>query len=300
MKIIIMVFTAIACIFSITLSFSKPLSKHMEHPIIAQYFGIFIGGNQTWEQKFRTDTPFDKLNRLYIAFGKIIKTNDGHFSIAFDGEPKYAQAIIQRMQTVNPNADVFISIGGDGSPGSFGGAANDTKFATNVLNFLRQYDCKGVDIDWETGLDRKNLNQLVTRLGTTLHKYHKKLTLAGWAGISDAYDMRVLSSNLDNINIMSYGTGQPLETSVTQYIKAGFPAEMIIGGIETETHYHDFGGATDTLGQDGTIRQKANYALTYHLAGMMEWRLDNDYALLDNLNYPTYKGALELWSAMNK
>jgi len=266
-------------------------------PIVAQYFGIWVEKGQTWEQKFRIDTPFAKLNRLYIAFGKIIKVAGDHFSIEFDGDNRHAQAIIDRMRAVNPTAEIFISLGGDGSSNQFGGAAKDQKFAENVLNFLAKYGLNGLDIDWEIDLDKANLNLLVTRLYTSLHNAGYKLTLATWPSPLHAYDMQVLKDNLDQINIMSYGKAISLKNCAEQYIKKGFPANKLIGGIETEIPYYQFGG-TDSLGPTGTIAQKTKYALTHGLAGMMSWRLDNDYPQENDLRYPTYKGAHALWEMM--
>jgi len=268
-------------------------------PVIAQYFGIWTETDrgQTWEQKFRDDTPFEKLNRIYIAFGKIVKTEDGHFSIEYDGEVRNAQAVIDRVKAVNPSAEIFISLGGDGRKDQFGGAANDPRFADNVRAFLEKYGLNGLDIDWEMGLNREGLNSLVTSLSSSLHTAGYKVTLAGWPNSSYAYDMAVLKDKLDQINIMSYGRGTSLEYSVNQYVKSGFPADKLIGGIEVEVPYRQSGG-TDSLGADGTIAQKANYALTHGLAGMMEWRLDNDYPDESNLNFPRYKGAILLWDIM--
>ena len=53
-------------------------------------------------------------------------------------------------------------------------------------------------------------------------------------------------------------------------------------------------GGEDTLGPEGTIAQKATYARNNGLAGMMSWRLDNDY--VEN-GISTYQGALSFMQA---
>ena len=63
-----------------------------------------------------------------------------------------------------------------------------------------------------------------------------------------------------------------------------------------EKDYGEAGGA-DTLGSDGTIAKKAAFACDNGLAGMMAWRLDNDY--VDN-NLSTYKGAEQLYESMSE
>lgn len=278
---------ALICFFSLS-SFAQNQNK-----IIAQYYGIWTEKGQVWDQKFRADTPFDKLNRVYVSFGRIIKTNDGHFSVEFDGDEKNGQAIIDRVHAVNGKAEIFFALGGDGSANAFGGAANDPEFASNVLGFLTRHGFDGLDIDWEMGLNKADLNLLIGNLSALLHDRGFKLTLDVWPFVSSAYDMPFLRDRLDQINIMSYGAGLSLDYCVRSYIQAGFPAEKIIGGVETETNYN---GGVDTL--DGSIVAKANVAKQYHLAGMMGWRLDNDYAPRDKPTWPTYQGAIALWNAM--
>ena len=265
-------------------------------PIIAQFFGIWLDSGQTWQQKFRSDTPFTKLNRLYIAFGKIVQTSDGHFTLAFDGSSDYVAQLIQRMRTVNPHAQLLLTVGGNGTVSSYGGAANDPQFASNVLNFLNTYGFNGFDVDWEGSLDQQGLDHLMQNLYQTLHANHDVLTLDVWPLWSSVYDINVLKNNLDQINIMSYGANLPLDVCANSFAKAGFPMDKMVGGIETEAGYN--GGNEDTLGENGTIVQKSSYALSHGMAGMMEWRLDADYPGSLDPNYPTYKGALQLWSSM--
>lgn len=268
--------------------------------ILAQYFGIWLeeDRHQQWEQKFRAETPFDKLNRLYIAFCKIVKTQEGHFTIEFDGEVQRAVAVMDRVRLVNPQAEIFVSLGGGGGANEFGGASQDPEFANNVRRFLLNYHLQGIDIDWEEGLQRDKLNALITQLSPVLHQAGLKLTLAVWPFVHSAYDMPVLSAQLDQMNIMSYGKMRSLEAIVNAFEAAGFPIEKLIGGIEVENPYRE--GGADTLGEGGTIAQKARFARAHGLAGMMSWRLDNDYAEDNNLNYPTYRGALQLYEAMNQ
>lgn len=286
-------FCILFLLFSVTVN-ASPQSQ--AQPIVGQFFGIWLNPDQTWKQKFRRDTPFQKLNRLYIAFGKIVTIGD-HLSIAFDGDPNHVTQLIERMRHDNSTADIFLTVGGNDDDQSYGGAANDPAFAENVLQFLDQYGFNGFDIDWENDLDHDHLSQLVKNLHHVFQTQHKKLTLDVWPYPNAAYDMTVLKNNLDQINIMSYGVDASLEYCVNQYVAQGFPVNKIIGGIETEFGYY---GGTDTLGPNGTIAQKSQFALKNGLAGMMAWRLDNDYTTSKNPNYPTYRGAEQLWQSISK
>lgn len=267
-------------------------------PIIAEYFGIWTEQNQTWDQKFRPDTPFNELNRLYICFGKLVQTEDGHFTLGFDGDPSHVHDLISRMKKENPTAEIFLTVGGNGSTTSYGGAANDPAFAENVMIFLKKHHLNGIDVDWEQSLVKTPLSNLLQNLGTTLHSHNMLVTLDVWPFVDSAYDMSVINQYVDQINIMSYGTGLSVAQCAQSYEKAGLLANKIIGGIETESSYNQFGGTVDTLGPNGTIAQKSQYALQNNLAGMMAWRMDNDYASASNPNYPTYQGTEALWTYM--
>ena len=199
------------------------------------------------------------------------------------------------MKLINPTADIFMSVG-DGPTNLFSQAANDSAFATNVIAVLNQYQLNGLDVDWEQRLNKTDLNALIMHLSNALHQQRMKLTLAVWQWVMPAYDMAVLGEYLDQINIMSYGTGIHLDECTRQFAAAGFPINKIIGGIEVERDYNQFGGVTDTVGLDGTIAEKTDYAVKNGLAGMMIWRTDNDYTTIVDPNYPTFKGAVWLWT----
>lgn len=294
------------------LSLTQKESNLNTKPIIAQFFGIWVNEGQVWEDKFRDDTPFKKLNRIHIAFAKIIKNNQGQYTIDWDGDPKHAKAIIDRVKTDNREAEIFISLS---SPGAvFKSATNDPTFAQNVLNFLQSFGndsddkhiISGIDVDWETDPDF-SINTLVENLYKNLKPQGFKLTLDLMEKQPD-YDIAVFANCLDQINLMSYGwcrckfkDNYIMDDYVNLYIEAGFPKEKIIVGIETEIGYPECpGDGADTLGPEGSIVKKAEYCLENGLAGVMEWRLDNDYAEKDNPHHPTYQGAHTLWDAMNK
>src|ERR1700722_4696666 len=153
------------------------MSVSSQGRIIAQYFGIWDdNGVDNWNQKFREDTPFNKLNRLYVSFGKIIKDSNHFFSVAIDGSEQRVEALVNRVKQINPTAEIFISVGGTGDDSSFGGASKDVNFPHNVLQLLRKYGFTGCDIDWEEGVDTNPLNSLTTRLYEELHSKGYTLT----------------------------------------------------------------------------------------------------------------------------
>ncbi len=273
-------------------------------PIIAGFVGIF---GDDWDQRVNEKTPFDKVNRVCVAFAKIIEINqtdkkdqidktDRHYTIVIDGPEERVPKLIELVKKVNPTAEIFLSIGCGETDGEFDKAANDPDFAGNCLTFLKSFGSNsfdGLDIDWENFLDKEGLNKLTTNLSEKLHPNNYKLTLDGWPFSDPSYDMEVLQKNLDQINIMSYGVNITLESCCEQYVKQGFPINKIIGGIETEIDYPE---GVDTLGPNGTIAAKAKYALRVGAKGMMSWRIDNDFD--KSSNNPTYKGADQLYFSM--
>lgn len=278
-------------LFFAAASFAKTPSTP---PIIAQYYTISSDSAEQWKDEFKSNTPFTKLNRLYITFGKIVKTG-GHFTVAIDGSENHLKQVLQTMKEKNPKAELFLTTRGTDDSDSYGGAANDPAFAQNVATLLKKYGLNGFDIDWEEDLNKADLDNLLIHLHSTLHANNKKLTLTVWPFMQPEYDIAVIKNNVDQINIMSYGTEITLNEIVAIFEGANFPADKIIGGIDTESPYQD---VQDSLGPNGSIAQKSAYALSHHLAGMMEWRLDSDYTTTQKPLNATYQGAAQLWKSM--
>ncbi len=263
-------------------------------PIIAQYF--YTGDDNEWDNK---NVPFDLLNRLYISFADITENGKNNFELTFPAKEKII-TLIKNCRAKNPKAEILITA--NPSANYIGAASNSVNFAKSVVSFIRTYKLDGFDIDWEENIERTALNTLLKELRKALTKAGNEdkkqylLTLAVWQYANYGnYDLNILAENVDQINIMSYGTGIKLSTCVDSY--KGFPVSKMIGGIETEDGYNQWDGTTDTLGKDGTIEQKCKYALKNSMAGMMEWRLDNDY-VDQKTKKPTFKGAMAMHKYM--
>jgi hypothetical protein len=268
-------------------------------PVIAQYFFIADERERTWDVKFRDDISFDKLTRLYIAFAVI---KDGKLDYANKTnkptDQKRIALLVEACKKVNCSAEIFITSSTEGQQ-YIDAAKNPTAFANSVVKFLRDNELDGYDMDWENGLDKDALNKLLIALRNAFDAACKTdgktygLTLAVWPTPRNRYDLKTVSENVDAINIMSYGVSEPLETDAQAYTRDGFPLSKMIGGVDTEA---DYNGGVDTLGNDGTIAQKARYTLANGLAGMMAWRMDNDY-VDDKIS--TYKGTIQLYESMS-
>jgi len=267
-------------------------------PVIAQYFFIADEGERTWDVKFRDDIPFDKLTRLYVAFAVI---KDGKLDYASKTSKPTDQErialLVQACKKANCSAEIFITSSTEGQP-YLDAAKNPTAFANSVVDFLRDNELDGYDMDWENGLEKDALNNLLIALRKAFDEAGETngktfgLTLAVWPTPNNRYDLKAVSENVDAINIMSYGVSDHLDADAQAYARDVFPLSKMIGGIDTEA---DYSGGVDTLGADGTIAQKARYALANGLAGMMAWRMDNDYV---EGKISTYKGVSQLYESM--
>ena len=271
----------------------------MASPVVAQYFFFQDEGDRTWTVKFREDIPYAKLTRLYVWPAWL---DNGLLILGMQTDPDSptrVEALTAACRQANPGAEVYISSGYDDGEMYLEAAKDPGRFADSVVAFLRRYGLDGYDMDWENGLETQPLNDLATALRSAFDTAgaedgkHYGLTLATWPKPDRAYDMSVLAAQLDAINIMSYGVDESLEGCAQAYEQQGFPAAKMIGGVDTENGYL---GGVDTIGSDGSIAEKAQYALQNGLAGMMEWRLDNDY-VVDDIS--TYKGADQLWESMH-
>ena len=239
--------------------------------------------------------PWAKINRLYIGFATV---KDGvlvDLPTGSSADDAARQAEMQRRihemvalcREKNPDAEIFISsnFGGSDIDSEYLAAAQDPqKFADSALAYLKEYDLDGYDMDWESSTIDDYAPQLTTLLstchttfagaGTNPHGRPYKVTHTVWPGVESAQTVAGLKDAVDQVNIMSYGTGDKydLVSYADSYAAAGFPPGKMIGGLESESGY------TDNAGPDTqeTVAAKCAYVKSRHLAGLFVWRIDND------------------------
>jgi hypothetical protein len=273
-------------------------------PIVGEYFSLADDSSVPWKNRLTPRPPLRQLNRLYLNAGWLKPDSSGKYVLAFQfayEAPRFTQ-VLKLVRSANPKAQLFIVSGFDSNGAMYRAALeNPQYYAKSVVAFVRKYKLDGYDCDWENGLDAKGLNTLSAAVRSALQAASAEdgksyaFTIAVWPTPEQgSYDLPRLAKLVDQIEIMSYGRLRKLGPEAQAYVKGGIPARKIIGGIVTERDYREEGGV-DTLGAKGTIAQKATYATSNGLAGMMAWRLDNDY--VENKT-PTYAGARELWKSM--
>ena len=187
------------------------------------------------------DMPLDKITHVNYAFANI--GDDGRIAIgdpyaaidrAYPGdtwEQPYRGTYNQLNNVLRaqyPHIKTLISVGGWTWSGRFSDAAATEQsrdlFASSCVEFIRNYNFDGVDIDWEypvcCGLadngyrpeDRENYTLLMTELREQLDAAGAEdgrtylLTIAAAGGVDklENYELAELAAQLDWVNTMSY------------------------------------------------------------------------------------------------
>ncbi len=275
----------------------KKGSKKAYSPIIAQYVGVNFNPNMP---KILAENliPFKLMNRVYLAFAGIIDNR-----LTYQADINIFRQTILAIRQQNPKAQILITSAPYQGGVYVDAAKNADLFADSIVEFIRKFGLDGYDMDWEDGIDATSLNILLKTISEKLQAASKQdgkkyfLTLAVWP-YPNNYDIDFINKYVDNINIMSYGVGDGLKSDAEEYVSQGMDPAKIIGGVETEA---DYSGGVDTLGPNGSIAQKAHYAITRvpPLAGMFGWRADNDY-VNKNTGLPSCSGARCLYNSARK
>ncbi|WP_295003135.1 glycosyl hydrolase family 18 protein [Sulfurimonas sp.] len=242
------ILSLLASLMLVTSSYASPTKAELDsHKKIVGYFpewGIYSAHNNYTP----ADTPFDKLTHINYAFARII---DGEVAIFDDwaatgvshGEPWNSQysgnlGQFKKFKKDFPDTSVLISVGGwTQSAGFHDAAINEVsrqKFADSCVEFIRQWDFDGVDIDWEfptqvrqpdtidtagdTGTPNadaaekqtftlllKTIRETLTAAGEQDGKYYQ-LTAAVGASVTTINNVETdkYHQYLDFINIMTY------------------------------------------------------------------------------------------------
>jgi GH18 family chitinase len=238
--------------------------------------------------------PWKQVNRIYIGFATVNNgiLTDLPAADSADDAARRAETqdrirnVVALCREANPEAEIFIvsNFGDELDPEYLAAAEDPQKFADSVIAYLKEYDLDGYDMDWES----RQIDDYAPQLTSLLSACHERfagegnspggrrflLTHTVWPGVESADTVSGLRDSVDQINIMSYGPGDTydLSTYASAYNNAGFPYEKMIGGIESESGYGESGGH-DT---QESITAKCSFVKVNHLAGLFEWRMDND------------------------
>jgi hypothetical protein len=276
----------------------QALSAVAGEKVIAAYFYLYPDPNDdTYPlvMSAKETIPWKKVNRIYIGFATVhdgVLTDLPAGSSADDEvRREETQARIRNVVALcrqnNPGAEIFITSNFDEEkldPEYLLAAQDPQKFADSVVDYLKEYGLDGYDMDWES----RQIDDYAPQLTSLLEACHDRFAAEGnspgghpyllthtvWPGVESPETVAGLKDSVDQLNLMTYGPGDTydLASYATAYHDAGFPYEKMIGGVESESGYGESGGH-DT---QESVAAKCTYIKENNLAGLFEWRMDND------------------------
>ncbi|GEM_PF-1200519 len=293
---------------SATATGSSEPSAAGSQKVIAAYWYLYPDPNDdtySLVMSAQDQIPWKKINRLYIGFATVKNgvLTDLPAGTSADDAAQRAKVqgriweVVSLCRQNNPGAEIFITsnFGGDLDHEYLVAAQDPQKFADSVLAYLKAYDLDGYDMDWESG----KIDDYAPQLTSLLSNCHATFAAAGnnpqgrtyllthtvWPGVESAQTVDGLKDSVDQLNLMTYGTGDKydLVSYADAYAAAGFPYGKMIGGVESESGYSDNAGP-DT---QASVAAKCTYVKEHNLAGLFEWRMDND--MRPDKSPPTYQ-----------
>lgn len=171
--------------------------------------------------------PFEKLTHIIFSFTEVI---DNEMKFKNESSSQKLKDLVAYKKK-HPHLKVMIACGGWGGCAGFSDMANDPKlrqkFVKSTMNFIKEYDLDGTDMDWEyPGMrgagntfrkeDTQNFTALMKELREGLDATGKDMTLtfasAGWERYYDHIETLEVMKYADYMNIMTYdlaGGGSP-------------------------------------------------------------------------------------------
>ncbi|MCF7567233.1 glycoside hydrolase family 18 protein [Sabulilitoribacter arenilitoris] len=163
--------------------------------------------------------PFEKLTHIIFSFTEVID-NEMKFKNELSSQ-KLKDLVAYKKK--HPHLKVMIACGGWGGCAGFSDMANNPKlrqkFVKSTIDFIKEYDLDGTDMDWEyPGMrgagntfrkeDTQNFTALMKELREGLDATGKDMTLtfasAGWERYYDHIETLEVMKYADYMNIMTY------------------------------------------------------------------------------------------------
>jgi chitinase len=164
-----------------------------------------------------------KLNRINFAFAQVV----GGRMVVANANDELSLAHVTQLRRQNPALTVLISVGGWLGSGGFSDVALTAQsrsiFIQSTIDFLKQHNLDGVDIDWEypadagsgnkfRAEDKQNftllLKELRERMTLESKATRRRMYLTIAAGASDDYlahtEMAKVQQYVDSVNLMAY------------------------------------------------------------------------------------------------
>ncbi|TXY26061.1 glycoside hydrolase family 18 protein [Vibrio mimicus] len=271
--------------------------------LIGHFFGIF---DDNWEQRLREDTPFDKMDMVFIAFAHPYDHDgDGIYELGYENahqDPPFTDQeridqIVRLAREKNPDIKLLISEGA-GKEDYWKSAQNPEIFAESVVSMMRDHDLDGFDMDYEIESDpvtleqfralitavSQRLNQASTEDGRDDNPYLFTITPNGPA--LRVWDGKLVNQYVDYINLQAYW-GNSFHY-IDKLKQSGVDVSKMLIGLASESY--------DQPADAPEIYVKK--AKEVGAKGVFAWRLDTDS--LDQQSKPHYSIATKLWVLMGR
>lgn len=227
-----------------TFSFSQENYEKKDFKIVAYCSDIF-------KDPIDTNVPYDKLTHVIYAF--LIPKEDA--TLEKPADPAEIKIMVQKAHEQNKKA--MIALGGWSYKNIplqpvFEKISSDeklrAKFIANVIEFLKEYNLDGLDLDWEhpvLGKTEKNYEDFVLDLSKSLKKENKLFSAAlngAWSDTKGPDASLAVSEKalkeFDWINIMAYDMNNEdhspywfAETSIQYWKNRGVKENKIVLGV---------------------------------------------------------------------
>jgi len=171
------------------------------------------------EKDFDASTlPLHQLTHIIFSFSKVV---DGTLQFRNESHGPKLHALVKERAKY-PNLKVMIACGGWGSRGfsdMASTAENRTAFVKSAIDFIKEYNIDGLDMDWEYPTipsvgtkarpeDKQNFTLLMRELRTEMDKLDRTQTLsfaaAGWKAYYDYIEVEEINKVVDFYNVMTY------------------------------------------------------------------------------------------------
>lgn len=271
--------------------------------LIGHFFGIF---DDNWELRLREDTPFDKMDMVFIAFAHPYDNDsDGIYELGYENahqDPPFTDQeridqIVRLAREKNPEIKLLISEGA-GKEDYWKSAQDPEVFAESVVTMMRNHDLDGFDMDYEIESDPVTTEQfraLVTAVGQRIKQasiedgrgdnpYLFTITPNGPA--LRVWDGKLVNQYVDYINLQAYW-GNSFHY-IDEFKQSGVDISKMFIGLASESY-----------DQPADVPEVyVEKAKEVGAKGVFAWRLDNDS--LDQKNKPHYSIAKKLWVLMGR
>ncbi|WP_019614752.1 glycosyl hydrolase family 18 protein [Psychromonas ossibalaenae] len=271
--------------------------------LIGNFFGIF---GDDWENRLRDDTPFDKMDFVYIAFAHPYDENgDGIYELGYENAHKEApftdqeriDQVVKLAREKNPEIKLLISEGWS-MQDYWKSAQNPEIFADSVVTMMRAHQLDGFDMDYEIATDPVTLPQFIA-LVEALRKRLDEASIEDQRGDNPylltitpdhtslaVWDGKVVNDNFDYVNLQTYW-GERFHF-IDLFEDSGVDVSKMLIGLASEI---DRNPADSPQPFIDIARERG-------ARGIFAWRVDTDS--LDENGIPQYTITNKMWELMGR